>query len=117
MPKKGETSDAPAKQEPAAEKPQVQSPKAEEPKAEAPVKKKEPAIQPKAKEETAETGQSAADAEDEKIKTQYQKLSGTTFTGQTIDLSQFNKPKKKKEEFKKDAPKQQGAGNGNHQNQ
>lgn len=31
------------------------------------------------------------------IKTQYQKLSGTTFTGQTIDLSQFNKPKKKKE--------------------
>ena len=41
--------------------------------------------------------------EDEKIETQYQKLSGATFTGQTIDLSQFNKPKKKKEEFKKDA--------------
>jgi len=28
--------------------------------------------------------------------TQYQKLSGATFTGQKIDLSQFEKPKKKK---------------------
>ncbi|UUV22638.1 translation initiation factor IF-2 [Paenimyroides aestuarii] len=40
--------------------------------------------------------------ESEVIKTQYQKLSGTTFTGQKIDLSQFNKPKKKKEDAKKD---------------
>ncbi|MHC5200921.1 translation initiation factor IF-2 [Myroides sp. LJL119] len=38
---------------------------------------------------------------DEVIKTNYQKLSGTTFTGQTIDLSQFDKPKKKKEDSKK----------------
>jgi translation initiation factor IF-2 len=37
---------------------------------------------------------------DEAIATQYQKLSGTKLTGQTIDLSQFNKPKKKKEEPK-----------------
>jgi len=37
---------------------------------------------------------------DESITTQYQKLSGTTLTGQTIDLSQFDKPKKKKEEPK-----------------
>jgi len=37
---------------------------------------------------------------DETITTQYQKLSGATLTGQTIDLSQFNKPKKKKEEPK-----------------
>jgi translation initiation factor IF-2 len=42
---------------------------------------------------------------DENFTTQYQKLSGTTSTGQVIDLSQFNKPKKKKEEFKKDANK------------
>jgi len=58
--------------------------------------------------------------EDEKIATQYQKLSGTTFTGQTIDLSQFNKPKKKKEDFKKDGnkPNQGAAGqNANQQNQ
>jgi hypothetical protein len=33
---------------------------------------------------------------EEAITTQYQKLSGTKLTGQTIDLSQFNKPKKKK---------------------
>src|SRR5690606_39607590 len=43
-----------------------------------------------------------ANAEPEVIKTQYQKLSGATFTGQKIDLSQFNKPKKKKEDPKKD---------------
>jgi translation initiation factor IF-2 len=37
---------------------------------------------------------------EEAITTQYQKLSGATLTGQTIDLSQFDKPKKKKEEPK-----------------
>jgi len=37
---------------------------------------------------------------EETIATQYQKLSGATLTGQTIDLSQFNKPKKKAEEPK-----------------
>ncbi len=37
---------------------------------------------------------------DETITTQYQKLSGTTLTGQVIDLSQFNKPKKKKKNQK-----------------
>jgi translation initiation factor IF-2 len=35
---------------------------------------------------------------EETFTTQYTKLSGTTLTGQTIDLSQFNKPKKKKED-------------------
>lgn len=44
-------------------------------------------------------------AEDTLITTKYQKLSGATLTGQTIDLSQFEKPKKKKEE-PKIAPKQ-----------
>lgn len=33
----------------------------------------------------------------EEVVTQYVQLSGATFTGQTIDLSQFNKPKKKSE--------------------
>jgi len=37
---------------------------------------------------------------EESIATQYVQLTGATFTGQTIDLSQFNKPKKKKEEPK-----------------
>jgi len=50
-------------------------------------------------------------AEPEIIKTQYQKLSGTTFTGQKIDLSQFDKPKKKKEDPKKDG--KPGSGNNN----
>ncbi|MBW3520151.1 translation initiation factor IF-2 [Flavobacterium sp. NKUCC04_CG] len=49
-----------------------------------------------------------AATEEEVVKTNYQKLSGTTFTGQTIDLSQFNKPKKKKEEPKKDDAKKGG---------
>ena len=35
------------------------------------------------------------EVEEEKVETQYQKLAGATFTGKTIDLSQFNKPKKK----------------------
>ncbi|MEW5674800.1 translation initiation factor IF-2 [Flavobacterium enshiense] len=68
----------------------------------------------------AEAPKAEQPAEDEKITTQYQKLSGTTFTGQTIDLSQFNKPKKKKEDFKKDGnkPNQGAAGqNANQQNQ
>ncbi|MCA6421581.1 MAG: translation initiation factor IF-2 [Flavobacterium sp.] len=48
---------------------------------------------------------SEEDPVDETITTQYQKLSGATLTGQVIDLSQFNKPKKKKEDFKKDVIK------------
>jgi len=44
-----------------------------------------------------------------RLDTQYTKLSGATFTGQTIDLTQFNKPKKKKEEIKK--PGTPGAAN------
>ncbi len=55
---------------------------------------------------------------EETITTQYQKLSGTTLTGQTIDLSQFNKPKKKKEEPKitPNKPGAPGAGNNNNAN-
>jgi translation initiation factor IF-2 len=44
--------------------------------------------------------ESATEPTEESFTTQYQKLSGATLTGQTIDLSQFNKPKKKKEEPK-----------------
>ncbi len=58
------------------------------------------------------------EAVEEKIETQYQKLSGATFTGQKIDLSQFEKPKKKKEDPKKDfkkpgTPQAQNAGGAN----
>ncbi|TYA55193.1 translation initiation factor IF-2 [Formosa maritima] len=41
-------------------------------------------------------------AEDETLKTKYQKLSGPKIAGDKIDLTQFNKPKKKKEDKKKD---------------
>ncbi len=47
----------------------------------------------------------AEEAIDETHTTQYQALTGPVLTGQTIDLAQFNKPKKKKEEFKKDTNK------------
>jgi translation initiation factor IF-2 len=55
---------------------------------------------------------------EESITTQYQKLSGATLTGQVIDLSQFNKPKKKKEDpkitpNKPGAPGAAGAANAN----
>lgn len=49
----------------------------------------------------------------EKFETQYQKLSGTTATGLKIDLSQFNKPKKKKEEAIKPAEKKDASSNKN----
>ncbi|TDE54807.1 translation initiation factor IF-2 [Flavobacterium sp. GT3P67] len=60
---------------------------------------KEVAAEPKVVAKTEEVKADEAPV-DETITTQYQKLSGTTLTGQIIDLSQFNKPKKKKEEPK-----------------
>ncbi len=59
--------------------------------------KGEKAPAPKKESETVASEEAVVD---ESITTQYQKLSGTTLTGQTIDLSQFDKPKKKKEEPK-----------------
>lgn len=59
----------------------------------------------------AENKEDDANAAPAKIETQYQKLSGTTFTGQKIDLSQFDKPKKKKEDFRKDNNNQRPGGN------
>jgi translation initiation factor IF-2 len=68
------------------------------------VKKEQPAVadvnpvaQPTTPEDKKDDTPAATDAADESITTQYVQLSGTTFTGQTIDLSQFNKPKKKAE--------------------
>ena len=58
-------------------------------------------VAPKAaKEEVKEAPKTDDAPAEEAIATQYQKLSGAKLTGQTIDLSQFNKPKKKKEEPK-----------------
>ena len=52
-------------------------------------------IEEKAEEVTAENAES--------IKTQYKKLDGPNFTGAKIDLKQFEKPKKKQPEVKKEA--------------
>ena len=71
----------------------------EKPKTEVKAKKEEKVVaKSKVKEEEKEQ-----EPVDEKLKTQYQKLSGPTTTGKKIDLSQFNKPKKKKEEKKPEA--------------
>ncbi|WP_340065062.1 translation initiation factor IF-2 [Ascidiimonas aurantiaca] len=78
----------------------------------APVKqpepKPEPQPQPKPKPKTIEKTEKAEvkkespeeTAEPDRIKTNYQKLSGPKVTGEKIDLTKFNKPKKKKEEPK-----------------
>lgn len=48
---------------------------------------------------------------DERVKTKYQVLTGPKIAGDKIDLSQFNKPKKKKEEKKPDAKTGVGSAN------
>src|SRR6218665_676525 len=67
-------------------------------------KKEEAPVAPK-EVKTAEKPAEEAAPVDETHTTQYQALTGPVLTGQKIDLTQFNKPKKKKEEFKKDANK------------
>lgn len=92
-----------------------EEPKVEAPQAPAAVVPTPVPVQPAASEPVApapvaaasESEKPAADATtapaEETFQTQYVQLSGTTFTGKTIDLSQFNKPKKKKEDSKPDA--------------
>ncbi|WP_296315804.1 translation initiation factor IF-2 [Winogradskyella sp. UBA3174] len=79
------------KQEPKKEpsKPKVETKKVEKVEA-----KKEPIKAESKPEESIESTEPA----EETLKTQYKKLSGPTTTGKKIDLSQFNKPKKKKED-------------------
>ncbi|QLE01393.1 translation initiation factor IF-2 [Galbibacter sp. BG1] len=84
--------EAPAKPKQEAPKEQKQKPKEE--------------VKPTEKKETVapnETKKVIVDGEEvdsEQVKTKYTKLSGPNFTGEKIDLSQFNKPKKKKEDAK-----------------
>ncbi len=92
--KKAPEPEAPKKEEkPEEEIPEVK----EEPKKEE--EQPEPKAEEKAKEEPApeskETEPSKG-AEDGKIETKFQKLSGPKFTGEKVDLSKFERPKKKK---------------------
>jgi len=68
---------------------------------EAPKAAEKPAETPEAvKAEPTEAAPEAAKEEDSTIATKYQKLSGPNFTGEKIDLSQFKKPVKKKDDKK-----------------
>ncbi|WP_264565622.1 translation initiation factor IF-2 [Flavobacterium sp. N3904] len=108
-----------------AEKPSKKEPSVENPVSEAKEVKHIPGIKEVKKADkpevvTEKKAESVADENpgEESITTQYQKLSGATLTGQVIDLSQFNKPKKKKEEpkitpNKPGAPGAAGANNAN----
>ena len=74
-------------------------PKADEPKPVEPIKKAEDkkpakAIEPKTERQSTEEKTAKSKADSGTVKTQYAKLTGPKSTGQTIDLSQFNKPKK-----------------------
>ena len=74
-------------------------PKAKEPNPVEPTKKAEDnepskAVESKAEKQSVEEKTAKPEADSETVKTQYAKLSGPKSTGQTIDLSQFNKPNK-----------------------
>ncbi len=95
-------------------------PKASEEKVEKPIVAEKKEVKAEKTTKVAQEPVVATDPEtaEETITTQYQKLSGTTLTGQTIDLSQFNKPKKKKEDPKitPNKPGAPGAGNNANKN-
>ncbi len=86
-----------------------QSKKEEKPKEKVKEPVKEKPVQEKPKEkETVKATVKAPEEEiqkEEKVTTQYKKLTGPKETGQKIDLTQFKKPKKKKEEKKPKADK------------
>jgi translation initiation factor IF-2 len=75
-------------------KPKVEDPKPAEPTKKAEDQKPAKAKKPKAEDQPAEEKAANSEADLGTVKTQYAKLSGPKSTGQTIDLSQFNKPKK-----------------------
>ena len=77
----------------------VEKPKEEPKKEEVAEKVEKPVVAEEAKKPEPQAPETTG-VDDEQIVTQYQKLSGPKIAGEKIDLSQFNKPKKKKEEKK-----------------
>ena len=110
------TAGEPAKQPNVPKAPEVPAtPRAAEPSGTKPAATETPAV-PVAEKPVTPAVPAKADETppaEEAITTQYQKLSGATLTGQTIDLSQFDKPKKKKEEPKPGTPAANNANNAN----
>ena len=96
-----ETTAAEVKEAPKAE-PIAEAPKAPTAEKKAPAKAPAAKVEAPAKVETPAAQEPAVTEapSDQPVATQYTKLSGATPTGQIIDLSQFDKPKKKKEEPK-----------------
>ena len=92
-PKKEEAPKAPEKETPKPVEAKTEKPETEQSKEEKPKEATEAEAKPEApKEEESST-----------VTTKYQKLSGPNFTGEKIDLSQFKKPVKKKDEKDKKA--------------
>jgi translation initiation factor IF-2 len=89
----------------------VEQPVVEEPKVKKPVSEIEKEASKREEKTTSKRDASKLDVKEEEvvpenaeaIKTQYKKLDGPNFTGKKIDLKQFERPKKKKPEVKKDA--------------
>lgn len=91
------------------EKPKVDAKESGKPKENQPSKPVEKVAEKQVQKPKKEvTPEIVSPEEQPKYETQYQKLSGATFTGQTVDLSQFNKPKKATEKPKKDGNQQGG---------
>lgn len=91
------------------EAPRTETPKpvekeAEAPEAEAEKPEKNQTEEEKPKQEEA-VPEASKDEETSTVATKYKKLSGPNFTGEKIDLSQFKKPVKKKEDKKADDDK------------
>jgi translation initiation factor IF-2 len=96
-------------------KPEEKKPEVKTPEVKTPEEKKEEEKQPeeKAAEKKPEEIKSEESSSEEKkeeesstVTTKYQKLSGPNFTGEKIDLSQFKKPVKKKDDKKAEADKE-----------
>ena len=92
--------EAPKTEAPKVEKEKTQTVKVETPKVESVKEVEIPVKEEKASDTVKSEGDAVAKTEEEALATKYVQLSGTTFTGKTIDLSKFEKPKKKKEEPK-----------------
>ena len=96
QPEEPKAEEAPAPKEEKAEEPEVEetveTPEAKEEEAE----KEEPAEKPEAEKPEATKAEEPAGEKDDKHKTQYAKLEGPRFTGEKVDLSKFDRPKKKK---------------------
>lgn len=98
------------------EKPEVAAKKEEKPAAPVEKPKSKPEVEKKpapkaevaAKKEEAEAPKEEKKEESTTVTTKYQKLSGPNFTGEKIDLSQFKKPAKKKDDKKAEADKNKG---------